>query len=84
MNCSRFITLLLFLPAALLLSACDQDEMQDDNSQSNVARPAKIVPVVSAGINMLRTYPGTLEASEKAYLAFRVSGQLIELPGPGG
>ncbi|MCP3871358.1 MAG: efflux RND transporter periplasmic adaptor subunit [Gammaproteobacteria bacterium] len=71
------IPLIVF--ASLLLSACDSGQTPAENTSENVARPAKIVSLTENVANLQRTYPGILEASQQADLAFRVSGQLIEL-----
>lgn len=65
---------------ALLLGGCTDPDSAGQQSTEEIARPAKIVPVHHGGIDAIRTYPGTLEAMKKADLAFRVQGQLIELP----
>jgi multidrug efflux pump subunit AcrA (membrane-fusion protein) len=70
--------------AALLSSACNNTEIATPDAEVESARPAKIVPVLSDGISVLRTFPGTLEATQKADLAFRVGGQLKELPAQAG
>jgi RND family efflux transporter, MFP subunit len=45
-----------------------------------IVRPAKIVFVEPVGENPLRIFPGTVEASVKSDLAFRVGGLLESLP----
>lgn len=73
------------LASALLLSACMQEQASEDQSVKDVGpRPAKIVVLTKIGSSFTRTYPGTIEASEKADLAFRVGGQLSELPAEAG
>lgn len=72
------------LCAALLSSACDNTENALPDTRTESARPAKIVAVLADGISVLRTFPGTLEATQKAELAFRVGGQLAELPAQAG
>ena len=78
----RFISPLMLM--LLSLNACDSADTESTEALAEVARPAKIVPVMAAGINVLRRFPGTLEASNKADLAFRVGGQLAELPAQAG
>lgn len=78
-----FPTFALILTPLLLLSGCNNSEQPNANLVE-VARPAKIVPVVSSAINLERTYPATLEASQRADLAFRVGGQLDVLPATAG
>lgn len=53
-------------------------------TSEEVPRPAKIVELTHLGGGLLRTYPGALEASKRSELAFRVSGQLTELPALAG
>lgn len=84
MNSIRILATSTLLVAALVLNACDKTETEAADSRAERARPAKIVPVLSDGISVLRTFPGTLEATEKAELAFRVGGQLIDLPAQAG
>lgn len=74
---------LLLLPLVItmmLLSAC-QEEQGITTQEEKLAspRPAKIVGLTQNNIKLQRSYPGTLEAAQKADLAFRVSGQLVEL-----
>ncbi len=64
----------------LLLGGCTDPDSASQQPTEEVARPAKIVPVHLGGIDSIRTYPGTVEALKKADLAFRVQGQLVELP----
>ena len=85
-NTSQFslrVGLLGLTLMAMLVGCQNQDSMVEDTS-GEMVRPAKIVPVLTSGIGYTRTYPGTLEASEKADLAFRVSGQLSQLPAQAG
>lgn len=80
----RIIIISAIICAALVLSACNNTETAIPDSRGEIARPAKIVAVLSDGISVLRTFPGTLEATKRADLAFRVGGQLIELPAQAG
>lgn len=73
-----------FLPIIFSISACQNTEISSANEQQELVRPAKIVAVISSGLNFTRSYPGTLEAAEKAELAFRVSGQVSSLPAQAG
>lgn len=72
------------LPIILVISACQDSETLSDKNESDLVRPAKIVQVLSSGLNFTRAYPGTLEAAKKAELAFRVSGQVSSLPAQAG
>ncbi len=81
---SKLMSIRPLFIVVLMLSACDKTPDETATVQIEKARPAKIVSVASTGVNLLRTYPGTLEASKRAELAFRVGGQLIELPAQAG
>jgi len=70
----------LLIISVFALSACSKKDTGGEVPLAEQARPAKIVPVVPAAINVLRSFPGTLESSKKAELAFRVGGQLAQLP----
>lgn len=74
----------MVLSTLLLLTGCSEQQAGSAVVQPELARPAKIVPVASAGLSMLRTYPGSLVAAEHADLAFRVGGELVELPAQAG
>ena len=84
MNPIRIIASSAVIVAAFVLNACDKTDTETAETLVEMARPAKIVPVMSDGINVMRTFPGTLEATKKADLAFRVGGQLAELPAKAG
>lgn len=75
---------LLGLMLIPMLAGCQNQDSAAEAASEGVIRPAKIVPVLTSGIGYTRTYPGTLEASEKSDLAFRVSGQLSQLPAKAG
>ena len=45
-----------------------------------VARPVKTVILAAAGSGGERVFPGKVTAAQKVNLAFRVSGQVVELP----
>lgn len=77
MNVS-IVSLVCFL--FLILSACDRDNTNiSQTNQAPLVRTAKIVSLKQNNIGLKRTYPGILEASKKADLSFRVSGQLLRL-----
>ena len=52
--------------------------------QPEVARPAKIFTVVGPDELMIRSFPGEVQASDEANMAFRVSGKLVEFPAKRG
>jgi len=61
----------------VLLSACSQEE---DLTTSQTVRPVKTA-VVSVAANMTRrSYPAVILPAQQAELAFKVPGQVIELP----
>lgn len=84
MKASQTIVMVLALAAGLLLGGCGNQDVESATVDQEMVRPAKIVPVISAMVSARRQYPGTLEASQQAELAFRVEGQLIELPAQPG
>ena len=84
MNLNRTVATVIVFTVGAMLGACEKTGTETVEVQTERARPAKIVPVLSDGISVLRTFPGMLEATEKADLAFRVGGQLIELPAQAG
>ena len=82
-----------FIIFAVLLAGCSEPQDATDNTAGSRAPggdrtglnlPAKIVVLQPSNAGLRRTYPGTLAASQQADLAFRVSGQLIELPAISG
>lgn len=77
-------TLASLLALPLLLLGCSNPEADSLPVVDPLPRPAKIVPVRPSGIAAVRTYPGTIEARNRADLSFRVQGQLVELPAEPG
>ncbi len=65
----------LLTTAGLLLSACSKDAPPPEVS----SRPVKIYTVEGPGDQALREFPGAVNASQRADLAFRVSGVLEEV-----
>lgn len=72
------------LLSSLLLCACDNTEQLAEQTLPEQARPAKIMPVLVDGVEVLRNFPGTLEAASRVELSFRVGGQLSQLPAKAG
>ncbi len=72
----KYITGFSLLTAAVLLNGCGES----DEKKPEVVRPVKVLHISKADEGMARSFPGKVEASEKADLAFRVSGIIIELP----
>jgi RND family efflux transporter MFP subunit len=71
------------LGVTLLLSSCGNAEPLVASVEAP-ARPAKIVTVAVDSSELRRTFPGTLHSTRHSELAFRVSGQLVELPAQAG
>ena len=66
-----------------LISACSDGQNEQQETIEPV-RPAKIAQALAADMDPVRTFPGTVEASRKSDLSFRVGGeveQLAALPG---
>ena len=77
---NKFILILSgFFLASLI--ACSKAEPPE---QPEVARPAKIFTVVGPDELMIRSFPGEVQASDEANMAFRVSGKLVEFPAKRG
>lgn len=55
-------------------------EKRQEAELPRVARPVKTMVVAAAGSGGERVFPGKVTASQKVNLAFRVSGQIVELP----
>ena len=61
----------------VMLTACSRPEPPPP---PEVARPAKLFTVVGPNELMMRSFPGEVQASDEANLAFRVGGKLVEFP----
>lgn len=72
----RFGTVAL---ALLILTGCEPSADENAMKQDPV-RPAKIATAISATADLYKTFPGVTEATRHSVLAFRVSGQIVELP----
>ena len=82
---SRALPTLLFVVAMVpLLPACGDAPSPADVVPEGPPRPAKIVTVAPTGETATHTFPGTIEASREAELAFRVEGELVALPASPG
>ncbi|WP_281543875.1 efflux RND transporter periplasmic adaptor subunit [Grimontia sp. SpTr1] len=44
------------------------------------ARPAKLMTVAIGDSDVVREFPGTVEADDEAVLAFRVAGEIVDIP----
>ena len=72
MNFKTLITLL----CVICLVSCGRSSKKLD---APVVRPVKVA-VVQSGNNIVKTYAGVVNAQESTDLAFRVNGQIIEIP----
>lgn len=61
------------------LSGCSEQN-KDPNETVKQPRPAKVTTVLAAAGETLKTFPATVEPSLYAHLAFRVNGEIAELP----
>ncbi|MDM8547816.1 efflux RND transporter periplasmic adaptor subunit [Candidatus Venteria ishoeyi] len=77
------ITALFWLSLSILISGCTLQAEEQAAPEAKI-RPAKIFIAQAAGAPVKRVYPGTVEASRKSDLAFRVGGQLKALPAQPG
>jgi len=76
-NHPRVLSQLLIISVSLTsIFACNKTEEQ----KKPVVRPAKIFTVGQGSDNLIRSFPGEVQSSDKAIQSFRVGGELIELP----
>jgi RND family efflux transporter MFP subunit len=68
--------LLLILSALPLTAGCSPRT----SAPPEVIRPVKTMVVTAGGDTHVRSFPGKVEASKKAELAFQVPGLLVQLP----
>ena len=66
---------------ASLIIACSEPPPAEIKE---VSRPAKIFTVKKPGSGFIRSFPGEVRATDEANLAFRVAGELMELPAKRG
>lgn len=67
----------LVLAAAVMLAGCGEKEPE---KKPEVVRPVKVMTVKDASEILTHGFPGTVRASRRAILSFKVSGPLVELP----
>ena len=72
-----FVRKLMILLCGLVLISTAQAEQTP--SPAPLVRPAKLLTIEDPGANQLRTFPAEVKATARTELAFRVSGELIEL-----
>lgn len=68
--------LLLLAELSLVVTACRKEEQP----APEIIRPAKILTIGEGATSAIRVFPGQVEASDESIQAFRVAGELIELP----
>ena len=73
----RYILTFFTVVHLLSLMACTKDE--GPQVKAEVVRPAKIVTVGQGG-NGIRSFPAEVKAADRSELAFRVMGELRQLP----
>lgn len=65
----------------VIFTACSRPEPPP---APEVARPARLFTVEGPNAQIIRSFPGEVQASDQADLAFRVGGKLIEFPATRG
>lgn len=73
----RAVRLTLCLSAALVFAGCQEPPAP---VPQDIARPAEILEVGSASIESGLSFPGRVRAMQRAELAFKVPGQIVEFP----
>jgi RND family efflux transporter MFP subunit len=73
---SRLRTLGLLATVGALVPGCGGEPAPEQV----VARPVKMIEIGFGGVTGVREYPGTVEAAERAELAFEVPGLIVEMP----
>lgn len=74
---SRFFVIACALSSALLLSGCQKEESTD--ARPEIIRPVKLAAIGHQSVS-IRYFPAEFIASQETDLAFRVSGELQQLP----
>ena len=78
LNRNKYCRLTLLIgSAAILLSACDKEDVGQD---IQVVRPVRTAVVTTAPTMIRRTYPAVVLPAQQAELAFKVPGRIVELP----
>ena len=76
MRKSLFANFVMFLALIFLLQSCGE---QEEISNAPIVRPVKTVVVGGFSSGTL-SFPGRVDAGQKALISFRVPGRIIELP----
>jgi len=74
---AHFFKILAILFTSILLSACDENKVEETAS---LVRPVRTATITLNPIIERRTYPAIVQPSQQANLSFKVSGRIIELP----
>lgn len=69
-----------FAAACLLVVSACGGEPEQQGEEIQVIRPAKIATAKAHTFDPIKALPGVTEATQNSELAFRVSGQIVELP----
>ncbi|MBY4677936.1 efflux RND transporter periplasmic adaptor subunit [Marinobacterium arenosum] len=75
----RPIRLLLLIPLLLGLAGCQQEQDAQLPLEPPI-RPAKLITVADPAASLVRTFPAEVRATERTEMAFRLPGELIEMP----
>ncbi len=78
MRNARHTPTIAFAGLTLVLAAGCGSKASDTTGTGDEARPAKIITVGTAG-QSARTYPGRVQAAQRASLSFRVGGPVVEI-----
>jgi RND family efflux transporter MFP subunit len=74
----RFVRTLMFCGGVFLAAGCNEDTTPA--AVPDVVRPVKVITAVGTNGQVIKTFPGVTDATRKTDLAFRIGGELAELP----
>ncbi|WP_420546690.1 efflux RND transporter periplasmic adaptor subunit [Curvivirga sp.] len=77
------LKLVLWGMVALLVAACQEEEVKDTQVE-DLGRPAKIALAQQSLHSSIQVFPGVTAAARSSTLAFRVEGQITDLPAIAG
>ncbi len=69
-----------FISTWVFLVGCKKESTPDSEVKEDLIRPARIYTVGENFRSSIRSFPASIESNEKTDLAFRVPGQLTDLP----
>lgn len=78
-NVAKVATLLTLVP---ILVACDNNQIDDDNSP--ILRPVRTLEVEKSEFGPYKEFTAVVDASQKVDLAFKISGRIIDMPNKAG